>query len=214
MPKFGKDIQNLRKTCKIEIVGITYYDGTENVVLKSDSSMLVNRKPLFVPERIHALACLPCWVLRVSRLGKCIAPRFASRYYDAVAPGADFFGADVLAEAKREGKPWTEAIAFEGSLAIGDWRELGGTAPRAEQRKVESSWRLEREGESVEQMIWDTDSLQEVFDNALSRASELMTIRQGDLIYVAREQEPWRLQAEDILRCSQGEKETLYCKIK
>ena len=176
--------------------------------------MLVNRKPLFVPERIHALACLPCWVLRVSRLGKCIAPRFASRYYDAVAPGADFFGADVLAEAKREGKPWTEAIAFDGSLAIGEWRELGGTAPRAEQRKVESSWRLEREGESVEQMIWDTDSLQEVFDNALSRASELMTIRQGDLIYVAREQEPWRLQAEDILRCSQGEKETLYCKIK
>ncbi|MBO6074290.1 MAG: hypothetical protein J6P74_04030 [Paludibacteraceae bacterium] len=193
----------------MKIVGITYYDGTENVVLKSDSSMLVNRKPLFVPERIHALACLPCWVLRVSRLGKCIAPRFASRYYDAVAPGADFFGADVLAEAKREGKPWTEAIAFEGSLAIGEWDEV-----ESRKSKVESSWRLEREGESVGQMTWDAEGLQQLFDNALSRASELMTIRQGDLIYVARKQEPWLLQAEDILRCSQGEKETLYCKIK
>lgn len=177
--------------------------------MKSDSSMLVNRKPLFVPERIHALACLPCWVLRVSRLGKCIAPRFASRYYDAVAPGADFFGADVLAEAKREGKPWTEAIAFEGSLAIGEWDEV-----ESRKSKVESSWRLEREGESVGQMTWDAEGLQQLFDNALSRASELMTIRQGDLIYVARKQEPWLLQAEDILRCSQGEKETLYCKIK
>ena len=171
--------------------------------------MLVNRKPLFVPERIHALACLPCWVLRVSRLGKCIAPRFASRYYDAVALGADFFGADVLAEAKREGKPWTEAIAFEGSLAIGEWDEV-----ESRKSKVESSWRLEREGESVGQMTWDAEGLQQLFDNALSRASELMTIRQGDLIYVARKQEPWLLQTEDILRCSQGEKETLYCKIK
>ncbi len=177
--------------------------------MKSDSSMLVNRKPLFVPERIHALACLPCWVLRVSRLGKCIAPRFASRYYDAVALGADFFGADVLAEAKREGKPWTEAIAFEGSLAIGEWDEV-----ESRKSKVESSWRVEREGESVGQMTWDAVGLQQLFDNALSRASELMTIRQGDLIYVARKQEPWLLQAEDILRCSQGEKETLYCKIK
>lgn len=183
--------------------------------MKSDSSMLVNRKPLFVPERIHALACLPCWVLRVSRLGKCIAPRFASRYYDAVAPGADFFGADVLAEAKREGKPWTEAIAFEGSLAIGEWEGVSDQQSAiSNQQSAVSSWRVEREGESVEQMTWDTEGLQQLFDNALSRASELMTIRQGDLIYVARKQEPWLLQAEDILRCSQGEKETLYCKIK
>jgi len=177
--------------------------------------MLVNRKPLFVPERIHALACLPCWVLRVSRLGKCIAPRFASRYYDAVAPGADFFGADVLAEAKREGKPWTEAVAFESSLAIGEWEEVRSQISEFRcQNSDVRSWRLEREGQSVKQMSWDTEDLQQAFDQAVARASELLTIRQGDLIYVAREQEPWRLQAEDILRCSHGEKETLYCKIK
>ena len=84
----------------MKIIGITYYDGSENIVLKSDSSLLVNRKPLFVPERVTDLQALPCIVLRVSRLGKCIAPRFASRYYDAVAAGVDFFAADLLREAK------------------------------------------------------------------------------------------------------------------
>ena len=51
----------------MKIIGITYYDGSENIVLKSDSSLLVNRKPLFVPERVTDLQALPCIVLRVSR---------------------------------------------------------------------------------------------------------------------------------------------------
>ena len=202
----------MRKALKI--IGVTYYDGRENVVLKSDSSMLVNRKPLFVPEWVHDLQALPCMVLRVSRLGKCIAPRYASRYYDAVAPGADFFAADILAKAKQEGRPWTEAIAFENSLAIGEWEELGGTAPRAEQSKVESSWCLERNGETIEKAIWQQDGLDEVFAGAIARASAMVTIRQGDLIYVALRQAPWRLQSEDILHCINEEKETLFCKIK
>ena len=108
----------------MKIIGITYYDGKENVVLKSDSSMTVNRKPLFVPEAIGDLRVLPCWVLRVSRLGKCIAERYASRYYDAVAAGLDFFGADMLQAAKIGGRPWTEAVAFEGSLAFGEMSEI------------------------------------------------------------------------------------------
>ena len=205
----------------MKIIGITYYDGCANVVLKSDSSLLVNRKPLFVPEWIHELACLPCYVLRVSRLGKCIAPRFASRYYDAVAAGVDFFAADILAAAKREGKPWTEAIGFENSLAVGRWEEVESQKSQDPHKpaqwgvsKVESRWSIERAGETVEQMTWEAEGLQEVFDAAVARASELMTIRQGDLIYVARLQEPWRLQGEDILRCACGDKEGLYCRIK
>lgn len=196
----------MRKALKI--IGITYYDGSENVVLKSDSSMLVNRKPLFVPECAHDLQALPCMVLRVSRLGKCIAPRYASRYYDAVAPGADFFAADILADAKREGRPWTEAVAFENSLAIGEWREA-----RSQISEVRS-WCLERSGETVERAEWSQEGLDEVFAGAVTRASAMVTIRQGDLIYVARRQAPWRLQSEDILHCINEGKETLFCKIK
>lgn len=191
-------------------MGITYYDGTENIVLKSDSSMLVNRKPLFVPESVSDLQALPCIVLRVSRLGKCIAPRFASRYYDAVAAGADFFSADKLQEAKASGKPWTEAIAFEGSLAFGAWQTLeDGHWPSAG-----ICWMLQRNGATAEQLAWAQQGMQEVLDKAVAQASELLTIRQGDLIYVAYNGKPWRLQQEDTMRCAHEDQELLYCKIK
>lgn len=186
----------------MKIIGVTYYDGSANLVLKSDSSMLVNRKPLFVPEAIGDLQALPCYVLRVSRLGKCVAQQFASRYYDAVAPGADFFGADLLREAKAAGRPWVEAVAFEGSLAIGAW-----------QSAADARWLLERNGQQVAEQAW-ADKQRELFDEAVSRVSRLLTIRQGDLIYVASDCEPWRLQTNDIIRSVSGDDELLYCKIK
>lgn len=194
----------------LKIVGLTYYDGEENVVLKSDSSLLVNRKPLFVPESVHELQALPCIVLRVSRLGKCIAPRFASRYYDAVAPGLDFFAADKLREAKAAGKPWTEAVAFENSLAVGEWQPTANS----QEPIAKSQWLLERDGERVGQMEWALEDRQEVLDKAIARASELLTIRQGDLIYAALNVQAWSLQPNDLIRCADGEKEMLYCKIK
>ncbi len=191
----------------MKIVGITYYDGAENVVLKSDSSLLVNRKPLFVPEWFRELQALPCVVLRVSRLGKCIAPRFASRYYDAMAAGVDFFSADKLREAKKAGKPWTEAVAFENSLAVGEMEEVGS-------KMLEVRWELRRGEETIEQIRWSQDEMQALLDQAVARVSELLTIRQGDLIYVAMNTKPWQLQQDDILRCVNNEQEQLYCKIK
>lgn len=170
--------------------------------------MLVNRKPLFVPESVHELQALPCIVLRVSRLGKCIAPRFASRYYDAVAPGVDFFAADRLREAKVSGKPWTEAVAFENSLAIGDWQ------PADEGTMAHAQWQLTRSGQTNRLAEWMPADLREQTDNAIARASELLTIRQGDLIVIAANSQPWTMQNNDVIQCLCGDNETLYCKIK
>ena len=189
----------------MKIIGITYYDGSENLVLKSDSSLLVNRKPLFVPERISDLQALPCVVLRVSRLGKCVAPRYASRYYDAVAPGLDFFAADLLREAKKQGRPWTPAMAFEGSLAVGEWKDVDAFP-------LITTWHVMRGEKRVGEIAWQTHA--DCLDNAVAQASEMLTIRQGDLIYLAYQGAPLQLQNEDIVHCTDGNAETLYCKIK
>lgn len=193
----------------LKIIGITYYDGTQSVVLKSDSSLLVNRKPLFVPEDIHELQALPCYVLRVSRLGKCIASRFASRYYDAIAPGVDFFSADKLRVAQQNGRPWTEAIAFENSLAVGEMRDTDNLPSDG------CEWTVLRDEERVHSLTdaWPEERRQ-LIDEAIAHVSALLTIRQGDLIYVAHRQTPWQLQAEDIVCCETNGNEQLYCKIK
>ena len=91
------------------------------MILKGDSCLLNGGKPLFIPDWTTALGVTPCSIIRVSRMGKEIAPRFAHRYYDAIAPGMDFVAMDILAQAQHDQRSWTKALAFDYSLALGQW---------------------------------------------------------------------------------------------
>ena len=160
------------------------------MVLKSDSCMLVNRKPFFTPDDAQDLRMTRCVVLRVSRLGKSIEQRFADRYYDAVAPGLDFVVWDKLEEARRNGSSWTEALDFDYSLAIGEWIDKG------ERLKVKGERLLISPEEAIEQ------------------ASRLMTIRQGDLIYIDTTESARRVERNEVIEGPEWAKDKLYCKIK
>ena len=153
----------------MKIIGFVYNDGEAQMVLKGDSCLLNNRKPMFVPDWTQELGVTECMILRVSRLGKGIARKFASRYYDAVAPGADF-------------------TAFDYSLAVGKWIMDNGQ--------------------------WTMDNLVLHPDEAIVEASKVMTIRQGDLIYIQKRCAPRPVQKEEVIRIETNGEEQLYCKIK
>lgn len=143
----------------MKIIGYMDIRETVEMVLSADSAMLVNRKPYFLPDTSSDVVYYPSVVVRISRLGKSIAPRFAYRYYDAIAMGADFVCRDLLEQAIDGGHSWTEAIAGDGSLGIGEWMSSDQSI----------------EGELVISI-----------DEAIARASRVMTIRQGDLLYIHR----------------------------
>lgn len=159
------------------------------MLLKGDSCMLNGRKPMFVPDWTSELGMTPCIVLRVSRLGKEIEARFADRYYDAVAPGADFAALDLLRAAREKGDSWTRATCFDFSLAIGEFVESSAFSHQL------SDYVLSPE-------------------EAIEEASKVMTIRQGDLIYIQANQAPRRVEKEEIIRVEIDGQEKLYCKIK
>ncbi len=169
----------------MKIIGFIGIDGAVEMVLKGDSCLLNNRKPFFLPEPNAEIRMTPCMVLRVSRLGKHIAPKFASRYYDAVAHGADFQDETLLAQARKTGGAWTQAIAFDYSLAVGEWITGNG----------------QQEAPSDNLLISPEDAIAEV--------SRVMTIRQGDLIYIQRTNGSRIVQPEEVI-----EAEGLYCKVK
>ena len=172
----------------MKIIGFVYHNGQTEMVLKGDSCLLNGRKPFFMPDWSREIGVTPCLILRVSRLGKEIAYKFADRYYDAIAPGEDFIALDKAREAQAAGKPWTEALAFDYSLAIGEW-VTGYGLP------VTGDYVLSPE-------------------EAIEKASKVMTIRQGDLIYIQAMQAPKPVQKEEILRIEIEGEEKLYCKIK
>ena len=176
----------------MKIIGFVYRDGQTEMVLKGDSCLLNGRKPFFLPEGTHEIGATECVILRVSRLGKGIAPKFAARYYDAVAPGVDFIAMDLLHKAQAAGKPWTQAIAFDYSLAIGEW--------------------ITNDEMSAAKLL--NDELIVSPEEAIAEASKTMTIRQGDLIYIQKKQAPRLVQKEEIIRMEIDGEEKLYCKIK
>ena len=154
------------------------------MVLKGDSCLLVNRKPFFTPDWTNDVRVNRCIVLRVSRLGKGIAARYADRYYDAIAEGLDFVAWDKLQEARASGGSWTEAMCFDYSLAVGSWMTGDG---------------LQVSGERLVMPIHE----------AIERVSSVMTIRQGDLIYIQYKDAARKTERDETI-----EGDGLYCKIK
>ena len=106
----------------MKIIGVTY-GPQKTLLLKGDSALLVNRKPFFIPDETSSPVAYPALALRVCRLGKTVAPRYADRYYDAIAPALDIQAADLLAQAQTQGQPWTTAISLDGSFPLGEWSE-------------------------------------------------------------------------------------------
>ena len=104
---------------KIICVGLNYLSHNEEmnrkkddliempvIFLKPDSSLLKDGKPFYIPDfsqNIHYEAEV---VIKISKLGKNIAERFAHRYYEEVTIGLDLTARDIQNELKAKGLPW------------------------------------------------------------------------------------------------------------
>ena len=149
------------------------------IYYKPDSTLLTHGKPFFIPEWTRRCTVSLHVVVRISRMGRHIAPRFAYRYYDALGVGLDFTDEALLTELTAAGNPTDAARGFDGSAAIGGWIEGADLTPDIRQH---APFRLELNGQTVQQgntadWIWNTDE-------AIARISRLCTLRQGDLLFM------------------------------
>ena len=94
-------------------LGHTHENKEPVIFLKPDSAILKDGKPFFIPDFSNEVHYETEVVVRICRLGKNIAPRFAHRYYDAVTVGIDFTARDLQREAIANGWPWERAKGFD-----------------------------------------------------------------------------------------------------
>lgn len=73
-----------------EELGHTLENKEPVIFMKPDSAILKDGKPFFIPDFSNEVHYETELVVRINRLGKNIAPRFAHRYYDALTVGIDF----------------------------------------------------------------------------------------------------------------------------
>lgn len=87
----------------------------------SDSCLVTRAKPLFLPEWDTDFRAIPCVAVRIGKLGKCIAERFAGRYIDGIGAAITVRGCDTLALLSKHNKPLDRALSFDGAAAVGEF---------------------------------------------------------------------------------------------
>ena len=147
------------------------------IFLKPDTALLRNNDPFFIPDfskEIHHEIEL---VIKITRLGKNIQPKFAHKYYDEIGLGIDFTARDVQFELREKGLPWEKAKAFDSSAAVSkkfiSKSELGDL--------TNLSFYLEKNGEKVQ--IGNTNQMLFTIEEIICYVSKYFTLKIGDLIY-------------------------------
>jgi len=137
-----------------------------------DSAITLPGRPLFVPDFAEAWEARLLLGVRVSRLGKGIAARFADRYYDAVTLLLR------LVPLPPESSPGALASAFDGCIQLGQWIDVahdgGGDAPA-----VDTTATVDIECGCLHFSLTPSEV---ALPEAVEAVSRYLTIRNGDII--------------------------------
>ena len=146
------------------------------IFMKSDSSLLKDGKPFFIPDFSSEIHYETELVVKIDRLGKNIAERFAHRYYSEVTVGIDFTARDLQRRLREQGLPWEISKAFDNSAVIGTFipLEKAGNVNHL-------SFHLDMNGKTVQQ--GNTADMLFSVDQIIAYVSRFFTLKIGDLIY-------------------------------
>lgn len=127
------------------------------IFFRPDSTIEKDGSVYYAPDRIHIIEALPFRYIRMDRAGKCIAPKFAGRYFSRHGRGIALFGyADGSEKQSPDG--WMKANMLDASTFIGETENL------AEQDAKED---------------FHTTAAQ-----AIAYASSFMSLKTGDMVCI------------------------------
>lgn len=195
---------------KIICIGRNYADHAKEMnsnipevpmfFMKSDISLLRPGTPFFYPSFSNDIHYECEVVVKIDRVGKNIAERFAHKYYSEIGLGIDFTARDLQAECKKKGHPWEIAKSFEGSAAIcKHFIPVEGMDVQNLQFSMTQNGETVQEG-STSDMIFTIHQL-------ISYISKFMTLKKGDLIYTGTPAGVGPIAIGDELKGFMGEKE-------
>ncbi|PKB17766.1 fumarylacetoacetate hydrolase family protein [Flavobacterium sp. 5] len=162
------------------------------VFLKPDSAILLKQHPFVIPEFSEDIHHEIELIVKISKVGKYIEPKFAHKYYDEISIGIDFTARDLQAKLKEKGLPWEKAKAFDGSAVIGEF------LPKSQFVSLENvTFELKNNNITVQEgnsnkMLWNIDEL-------VSYVSQFFTLKIGDIIFTGTPEGVAAVKSDDVL---------------
>lgn len=146
------------------------------VFMKPDTAILRKNRPFYIPDFSNDLHHEVELIVKINRLGKNIAKKFAHRYYAEIGLGVDFTARDIQQKLKEKGYPWEISKAFDNAAVIGDFMSV------TEIKDVQNiDFRLDVNGKTVQKgnskdMIFSIDEF-------IAYASRFFTFKIGDILF-------------------------------
>ena len=146
------------------------------VFLKPDSAILLKQHPFVIPEFSNDVHHEVEILVKINKIGKYIAPEFASKYYDEIGLGIDFTARDVQEKLKEKGLPWEKAKSFDGAAVVGEFFK------KEEFNDLNNlNFSLKNNGNQVQEgntslMLWNMDEI-------IAHVSQYFTLKIGDIIF-------------------------------
>lgn len=134
-----------------------------SIDIHPDSTMILPGRPFFLPDDGDERVARVHIAVRISRLGKNISKKFASRYYDGVSVGLRLTPAGNL-PVEMQGV----VSAMDSSTVTGEWIEPS---------KVQEKFEVNVAGE-----VGEVTGLLPNVDCAINEISKYMTLKMGDVI--------------------------------
>ncbi|HKO76778.1 MAG TPA: fumarylacetoacetate hydrolase family protein [Flavobacterium sp.] len=162
------------------------------VFMKPDSAILLKQHPFVIPEFSEDIHHEIELIVKISKVGKYIEPKFAHKYYDEISVGIDFTARDLQAKLKEKGLPWEKAKAFDGSAVIGEF------LPKSQFVSLENiTFELTNNNVTVQKgnsnmMMWNIDEL-------ISYVSQFFTLKIGDIIFTGTPEGVAAVKPDDVL---------------
>ena len=161
--------------------------------MKPETALLSTDKlQFYIPDftkEVHYEAEI---VVRIEKMGKNIAERFAHRYYNQIALGLDLTARDLQAQQKAKGLPWEISKAFDNSAIVGNLL----SKENFDLSKLNFS--LEKNGQLVQQ--GNTENMIHSIDQIIAYASKFFTLKTGDLIFTGTPAGVGRIDIGDQLK--------------
>lgn len=172
------------------------------IFMKADSALLKDGKPFFIPDFTQELHHEAEIVVKIDRLGKNIAERFAHRYYHEVTVGIDFTARDLQNRLREKGLPWEISKSFDHSAVVGTFvplEEVGDI--RRLPFHLDINGELRQTG-NTENMLFNVDRI-------IAYVSQFFTLKMGDLIYTGTPSGVGPVQIGDHLQGYIGDRKLL-----
>ncbi|MBK8599856.1 MAG: fumarylacetoacetate hydrolase family protein [Flavobacterium sp.] len=162
------------------------------VFLKPDSAILLKQHPFVIPEFSSDIHHEIELIVKISKVGKYIEPKFAHKYYEEISVGIDFTARDVQQTLKDKGLPWEKAKAFDGSAVIGSFisKKLFSSLESINFELTNNGKTVQKGNSSL--MLWKIDEL-------IAYVSQYFTLKIGDIIFTGTPEGVAVVQPNDVL---------------